>query len=215
MPPGLTSGRFRLPSAFESLFIGKPYKHRDSSLGNFVAIHLYEDLAAGKFSSKLTRRVSESSCVVNAGGSTRGVRARRGDGTFGTIVPGSVPTALPGFSASRGFVALTQIGVEVKVIAKSRLKQIDRVINDLKGSAILLKEKSAGAVTVGIAAVNFSEIYTGLEGEREFPTDLKPESAVREAEATSARLEQFAAPCFDEFLLFRFRATNRSPYPFG
>lgn len=105
--------------------------------------------------------------------------------------------------------------MEVKVIAKSRLKQIDRVINDLKGSAILLKEKSAGAVTVGIAAVNFSEIYTGLEGEREFPTDLKPESAVREAEATSARLEQFAAPCFDEFLLFRFRATNRSPYPFG
>lgn len=105
--------------------------------------------------------------------------------------------------------------MEVKVIAKSRLKQIDRVINDLKGSAISLKEKSAGAVTVGIAAVNYSEIYTGLEGEREFPIDSKPEIALREAEATSARLEQLAAPYFDEFLLFRFRATNRSPYPFG
>ncbi len=112
-------------------------------------------------------------------------------------------------------VALTQIGTEVKIIATARLKQIDRVISDLVGSAQTLKEKSPNAITVGIAAVNYSESYTGVEGDREFPIDTKPESALREAEETARRLERFAGPPFDEFLLFKFKATNRTPYPFA
>lgn len=215
MPPSTPGTGFRLIGAFEGLFRGQVYRHRDSSLGNFVAAHLYEDLAERNVSPKLTRAVDAGASVLNAGGSTRGVRVRRGDGTFGVLVPSSTPVRIPGFRLLQGMVALTQIGTEVKIIAKSRLKQIDRVINDLVGSAVTLKEKSPNAITVGIAAVNYSESYTGVEGEREFPIDSRPESAVREADDTSGRLERLAASRFDEFLLFKFRATNRPPYPFA
>jgi len=37
---------FALLRTFRGLFDGSRYKHRDSSLGDFVASHLYEDLAA-------------------------------------------------------------------------------------------------------------------------------------------------------------------------
>jgi hypothetical protein len=111
-------------------------------------------------------------------------------------------------------VALTHIGTEVKVLAKSQIKQIDRVITDLVSSAASLKTKSPKAITVGIGAVNYSESYTGMEGDRAFPEDRTPEAALREAEETVRRLERLAAPSFDEFLLFKFKATNREPYPF-
>jgi hypothetical protein len=213
-PTAATTG-FKLLMAFESLFRGRIYNHRNSSLGNFVATHLYEDLYAGSHSEKFRQRVDSRSCVVNVAGSTRGVKARRGDGTFGTIVPGTKPVQLPGFMVWHGMVALTQVGTEVKILAKSQLKQIDRVITDLVSSGKSLKAKSHRAITVAVAAVNFSEKYTGVEGSREFPIDRTPSRAEREAHETARRLEEQVAPVFDEFLLFRFRATNRPPYPFG
>jgi hypothetical protein len=66
-----------------------------------------------------------------------------------------------------------------------------------------------------VAAVNFSEKYTGVEGSREFPIDRTPDRAAREALETARRLEEQVGLAFDEFLLFRFRATNRPPYPFS
>ena len=69
-------------------------------------------------------------------------------------------------------------------------------------------------MTVGIAAVNYSEQYTGMEGRRRFTIQRTPERAAREAEETSRRLEMLARPEFDEFLLFKFKATNQKPYPF-
>ena len=41
-----TPPEYRLPVEFRRLFEGKIYKHRDSSQGDFVAMHLYEDLIA-------------------------------------------------------------------------------------------------------------------------------------------------------------------------
>lgn len=206
---------FKLLGAFGGLFKGNVYKHRRSTLGNTVATHLYEDLRHHGGSPKFNERVSQGHCVVNVSGSTRGVRARRGDGTFGTTVPGSEAAKAPGFVVLQGMVALTQVGAEFKIIATAHLKQIDRVINDLTGSATSLREKSTRAITVGFAAVNYSERWTGMEGSRSFPVSRKPARALQESEETSRRLLTLAAASFDEFLLLKFRATNQAPFPFS
>lgn len=206
---------FKLLAAFERLFKGNVYKHRQSTLGNTVAMHLYEDLYDHGGSTKFNERVADGRCVVNVEGSTRGVKVRRGDGTFGAIVPGSDPRPAKGFSVLQGMVALTHVGAEFKIIATAHLKQIDRVLNDLVGSAASLKEKSTNAITVGFAAVNYSERWTGIEGTRSFPVVRKPTRAQQESEETSRRLLQIARPAFDEFLLLKFRATNQDPFPFS
>jgi hypothetical protein len=54
-------------------------------------------------------------------------------------------------------VALTQIGAEFKIVATAHLKQIDRVINDLTGSASSLREKSNSAITVGFCVFRLKE----------------------------------------------------------
>jgi len=196
-----TGNGFRLLDAFESLFLGNAYKHRISTLGNFVATHLYEDLLEHAGSSKYMERVTSGKCAVNTAGSTRGVKARRGDGTFGMVVPGNSPDHIQGFAVLQGMVALTQIGAEFKIVATAHLKQIDRVITDLTGSAVSLKTKSPKAITVGFAAVNYSESWTGIEGTRSFPVQRKPAKALAESEETSRRLIELASPSYDEFLL--------------
>lgn len=212
--PALSSGRFRLLRAFEGLFYETVYKHRNASLGNHVAVHLYEDLEA--YSPKFAARVAAGTHVVNASGTTRGVRVRRGDGTFGAVVAGAAGTKMPTFVVLRGMVALTHIGIEAKFVATAHLKQIDRVIQDLTGSAKTIKEKSANAITVGLAAVNYSDEWTGQEGTRQYPADRTPARAMHESEEASRRLLNLAAPSFDEFVLLKFKATNRPPvYPFA
>ena len=206
---------FKLLAAFEAVFQGNVYKHRSSTLGNLVALHLYEDLFDHGNSKSYNDRVTAATCVVNVDGSTRGVKTRRGDGTFGATVPTSVSTAAPGFTVRQGMVALTHIGAEFKIIATAHLKQIDRVLNDLTGSATSLKEKSEQAITVGFAAVNYSEHWTGMEGTRSFPVKRTPKRAVEASDETSRRLLEIARPAFDEFVLLKFRATNQEPFPFS
>ena len=206
---------FKLLAAFQALFQGTVYKHRTSTLGNLVALHLYEDLYDHGNSPSFNQHVAAGQCVVNVSGATRGVDVRRGDGTFGAIVPGSVPATAKGFTVLHGMVALTHIGAEVKIIATAHLKQIDRVLNDLTGSATSLKEKSPQAITVGFAAVNYSERWTGMEGTRSFPVERKPLRALEASDETSRRLLEIARPAFDEFVLLKFRATNQAPLPFS
>jgi hypothetical protein len=205
---------FKLLGAFKGLFHEQVYKHRISTLGNIVATHLYEDLLDHGGSEKLISRVSSGDCVVNISGSTRGVKARRGDGTFGALVPGTDAIKVPGLAVLQGMVALTHIGAEFKIVATAHLKQIDRVLQDLTGSAVSLREKSPSAITVGFAAVNYSERWTGMEGTRSFPVIRKPRQAIQQAEETSRRLLEIARPTFDEFVLLKFRATNEAPFPF-
>jgi hypothetical protein len=56
---------FSLLSTFRSLFEGKQYKHRDSSLGDLVANQLHEDLAKIGKSQKLVERMKTRERVVN------------------------------------------------------------------------------------------------------------------------------------------------------
>ena len=79
---------YRLLNEFRRLFEGHIYKHRASNRGDFVAMHLYEDLLAVKRSPRYLDAVCQrKDRVLNVQNRRRGVEARRGDGTFGEIIP--------------------------------------------------------------------------------------------------------------------------------
>ena len=209
--------QYRLLTEFEGLFRGKTYRHRSSTHGDFVAMHLYEDLLSIRRSGKYLRGVTESrERVVNAENKRHGVSARRGDGTLGQIIPGESPVFYRGYGVGRGRVATLEIGVEVKILAKAMIKQIDRVTNDLKKQVEQFRRGGGDPICVGIVGINQAEKYVSYEGDKLWPTTgrngyLHPSQEAGKAEE---RLERDARPDFDEFLLIRFRATNEAPFPF-
>ena len=207
---------FRLLIEFRKLFEGRVYMHRASTQGDFVAMHLFEDLVSIGRSPRLVQDIETMRNVLNVQNRRHGVRARRGDGTFGEIIPGESPVIDEGYKVARGLVATVEIGVEVKILAKAMIKQIDRVINDLRNQAMEFKKGGGNPICVGIVGVNQADRYVGYEGDRSYPTTgkggfLHPS---QEAEEAEKRLREFAAPAFDEFLLLRYKATNESPFPF-
>ncbi len=127
----MTAGDYGLLKAFRSLFDSAPYFHRDSSLGDRVASYLYEDLYNLNKSAKLRERIDGRVRVLNTQNLTVGIARRRGDGTFGELVPAAIAITAQGFAVARGPVATIEIGVETKILAKAMIKQIDRVIGDL------------------------------------------------------------------------------------
>jgi len=208
---------YRMPAEFRRLFEGKIYKHRDSSQGDFVAMHLFEDLVTIERSSKLIEAaIHRKDRVLNVQNKRRGVAARRGDGTFGEIIPGEAPITDSGYLVSRGPIATVEIGIEVKILAKAMIKQIDRVINDLRNQAAQFKRGGGNPICVALVGINRAESTVGYEGDRPFPTTGKQGflHPVQEAPEAERRLRADAAPEFDEFLVLRFRATNAPPYPF-
>jgi hypothetical protein len=207
-----------LLNEFAKLFSGKPYIHRVSNQGDFVALHLYEDLYGIARSTKLVSDIENKLKVVNARNEAHGIKARRGDGTFGEIVPGQEPVDVPGFKVARGKIAAVEIGVEVKVLAKAMIKQIDRVINDL-GNQVVQFRRSGGPTTiaVGVVGINHAGTYVSFEGkDRAYKTSGRSGAPHPSQEANEAekRLLQLAAPSFSEFLVLRYRATNEAPFPF-
>lgn len=128
---------FRLLAAFRHLFEGKIYKHRSSNQGDFVAMHLYEDLIGIRRSSKLIAAVvNRKDRVLNVQNRRHGIAARRGDGTFGEIIPGEIPIIDDGYLVARGAIATIEIGVAVKILAKAMIKQVDRVVSDLRNQVV-------------------------------------------------------------------------------
>jgi hypothetical protein len=208
---------YRLLTEFRRLFEGKLYKHRASNQGDFVAMHLYEDLVTINRSVKLIDAViNRRDRVLNVQNKRRGVTARRGDGTFGEIIPGETPIIDPGYLVARGPIATVEIGIEVKVLAKAMIKQIDRVINDLRNQVTQFKRGGGRPICVAIVGINCADHTVGYEGERPFPTTgtagfLHP---YQEAQAAERRLREHAAAEFDEFLILRFKATNEGTFPF-
>jgi hypothetical protein len=209
--------QYRLLTEFRRLFEGKIYKHRNSSQGDFVAMHLYEDLITVKRSSKLIdAAINRKDRVLNTQNKRRGVTARRGDGTFGELVPGETPITDTGYLVGRGTIATVEIGIEVKVRAKAMIKQIDRVINDLRNQAAQFKRGGGNPISVAVIGINQAESTVGYEGDRPFPTTGKQGflHPFQEASEAERRLRAEGAPEFDEFLILRFEATNVPPYPF-
>ncbi len=180
-------------------------------------MHLYEDLVAVSRSSKLLAGIEAKERVLNVQNRRRGVAARRGDGTFGEIIPGAQAITDPGYVVSRGSIATVDIGTEVKILAKAMIKQIDRVISDLCNQVSQFRKGGGSPICVAVVGVNHADEYTSYEGDRAFTTTgrggyLHP---IQEAAAAERRLIADAKPAFDEFLILRYKATNSPPFPFS
>jgi hypothetical protein len=217
LKPSQAQPELRLLAEFARLFEGRIYKHRVSNQGDRVAIHLYEDLVAvGRSYRYLDAVLNRRDRVVNVQNRRRGVRARRGDATFGEVIPGETPTIEPGYAVARGPIATVEIGVEVKILAKAMIKQIDRVINDLRNQVAQFRQGGGNPITVAVVGVNYAETTVGYEGDRPFPTTGKDGflHPIQEAAEAERRLRELAQPAFEEFLVLRFRATNSPPFPF-
>lgn len=217
MTPPQVQAEFRLLAEFRRLFEGQVYRHRASNQGDFVALHLYEDLVAVNRSRRYVDAVlTRGDRVLNVQNRRRGVRARRGDATFGEIIPGETAVVQPGYSVARGPIATVEIGIEVKILAKAMIKQIDRVINDLCNQVTQFRRGGGNPICVAVVGVNQAESVIGYEGDRPFPTTGRAgfPHPIQEAPEAERRLLEQARPAFDEFPILRFRATNAAPFPF-
>lgn len=207
---------YQLLETFRDLFHGQAYRHRKSNLGDTVARQLYEDLHRLERSEKYVRRVENRRSVVNIQNRRHGVRARRGDGSFGEIIPNEIPIAEEGFLVARGPIATIEIGIEVKIMMKAMIKQIDRVINDLRGQVEQFRSGGGNPICVGIVGVNHAPYCTTYEGDRQYRTNGSStfKHPIEEADEAERRLIQFVGAEFDEFIILRFGATNESPFEF-
>ena len=207
---------YRLLDEFRSLFHGHKYKHRDSSRGDWEAHHLYEDLYALGKSQLLNRRIDEHDLVLNVKNTRRGIQARRGDGTFGELIPGIVAIIDTGFSVARGPVANVEIGVEVKILAKAMIKQIGRVQNDLRDQVAQFNYGAGTPICVGVVGINHAEYGVSYEGDRVWRTNgSNHKHPIQEAEDAETRIRNGkVAARFDELLFLRYKATNDEPYTF-
>ena len=207
---------YKLLKAFESLFVGVPYLHRNSTQGDYVASFLVDDLYALGRSPKLNAAVDTQDLVLNMANKTVGLQHRRGDGTFGIIVPGEPPTKSHAYTVSMGEVANIHLGAEVKILAKAMIKQLDRVGSDMENQAAEFRKHGNSPICVGIVAVNYSTAYTSFEGSRSFPTDGKKyKHPIQEAATAEARLLSRVGSKFDELLCLRFAASNVAPFAFS
>ena len=206
----------RLLDTFRSLFEGNRYLHRKSNLGDLVAIEFYEDLVNIGKSAKLPQRVATHDRVMNLKNVAVGKSARRGDGTLGELVPAAVAIVEQGFVVARGPTANIEIGAETKILAKAMIKQIDRVIGDLRRQVEMFRRQGGNPICIGFVGINYSDRYTSYEGRRTFTTDGKKyKHPIQEAAEAERRLKSEAKSAFDEFLVLRFNATNKKPYPFS
>jgi hypothetical protein len=206
---------YALPSEFRKLFEGRPYLHRNSTQGDKAVRYLYEDLRTLDKSSILSKRIDDKTMVVNTANATVGIKSRRGDGAFGERVPVALALTDPGFLVSRGSLSSIEIGAETKILAKAMIKQIDRVISDLKRQVEEF-QKNANPICIAVVGVNHAAGYTSFEGDRTFATDGTGRYKHPSQEAAEAikRLEALAKPAFNEFLILKFIATNVEPFPF-
>jgi len=179
-------------------------------------MHLYEDLYEINRSPKYVEAVRSQRGVLNTQNRTRGVSARRGDGTFGELIPGEKPAVDAGYVVARGAIATTEIGVEVKILAKAMIKQIDRVTGGLLKQIEQFRRGGKKAISVGIVGINQAAHTVSYEGKNATPTTGKGGFAhpIQEASEAEGRLRSNAKPKFDEFIFLRYRATNEDPFPF-
>ena len=167
-------------------------------------------------SPKLVEAIKQEILVLNVANRLQGIRARRGDGTLGEIVPGERAIRDAGYIVARAKVATVEIGLEVKILAKAMIKQIDRVINDLRNQVVQFQKSGSHPFCVAIVGINQASHYVSFEGQRSWPTTGKGGylHPVQEAAEAERRLREHAAPSYNEFLVLRYKATNEPPFPF-
>ena len=92
---------FKLLAKFEDTFRDGKYLHRNSQLGNRVADYLFDDLYDLQGDSKYRKDVDSGKVALNPKGISPGVKARRGDGSFGPIIPGHNPPAIKAWAMNK------------------------------------------------------------------------------------------------------------------
>lgn len=203
---------FRLLDRFAATFQHGPYKHRSPSLGNRIGRELFEDLTSHSVSNSLADRMQSRQEIVTMSGEIYGrKRVRCNDSFSGRPPAGELDIrAVPGFEVYEGVIAEPHIGCEVKILAKAQQKQIDRVINDLRGFGARMRRLHVRCINVAVVGVNHESEYVSYEGEREYRDRLRANEAIQ----TEQRVREIQDD-FDEVLILPFRATNEAPaFPF-
>lgn len=213
----MASSTYKVLNKFESLFSGVPYRHRNSSQGDWVASFLIDDLYALGQSQKLVDRVNAKSRVMNMSNKTVGKAHRRGDATFGAVVPKAQVQTLPDYDVGFAAVATIEVGTETKILAKAMIKQLDRVGTDMINQAAEFRRHGNNPICVGLVGINRAPSYVGLEGDAQWPTTGKGghRHPIQEADEAERRLVTRVQSYFDEVVVLRFVATNTSPYLFS
>jgi hypothetical protein len=112
-------------------------------------------------------------------------------------------------------MATVEIGIEVKILMKALIKQIDRVMSDLVKQVPHFRRGGGQPICVAIVGINHADHCTSYEGERQHKTDgKKHKHPVQEAEIAEERIVKDARPAFDEMLILRLRETNEPPFTF-
>lgn len=207
---------YELLDRFRAVFDGVVYIHRKSTIGDHVAVELFEDLYNIKRSAKYVKNIDAGLSVLNRANNRHGIVARRGDGTLGEIIPYIAGKVEKGFKIPRGPTATIQIGIEVKLLQKAMIKQIGRVVNNLTEQITHFKSRGGLPICVGIVGINHAPYTVGFEGNAVWRTDgKKHKHPIQEAAEAEKRLMSRVAPLFDEFIVLRYTATNDAPYPFS
>jgi hypothetical protein len=210
--------KVRLLGAFEGLFAGQAYLHRDSSLGDSIAVEVYEDLYELARSPKLIASVDETRRGL--GPRNKAVtlqRMRRGDGTLGELVDPAHARRFPGYALARGTVANIDCGVEVKILNKAMIKQIDRVVGDLTKQVRNWKDVSGNVISIALVGINHADYTVGYEGDRAYRTDGRDHKhPFQEAAATERHIIERVVNLgiYDEVVLLRYKARNEDPFAF-
>lgn len=207
---------YQLLKEFRSLFERKVYHHRSSTNGDKVAIQMYEDLLSLGRSKKYVSRVSTGSHVVNTRNLVTGRKTRRGDGSFGELLPHLQPQAFEGHAVRRGPIANLEIGVETKILATAIGKQVQERISSLKDQAVVFRSKNPNVICVAIVGINYAKSYLAYEGTRTQMTDGKGyPHPVQQAAAAEAKVRAELASDFEEVIILPFVATNQDPFLFS
>jgi hypothetical protein len=209
----------RLLDAFRALFEGKPYLHRNSALGDGISVEVYEDLKNLGRSPKYVSSIATIQRGVGPRNKTVTLaRMRRGDGTLGELLHPDKAKEIQGYAVRRGAIATVDCGVEVKILNKAMIKQIDRVVNDLEKQVINWKAVSPDSVAMAIIGINSAPYTVGYEGDRAYKTDgAKHKHPIQEAAQAEQRIVErvINQNFYNEVVILRYRATNDGTYPFS
>lgn len=203
---------YKLLQGLEDIFRGKQFLHRRPHQGDTLALFFYEDLYALARSQSLVSGIDRHTRAINAANRITGKPARRGDGTFGELVPNVEAVVIPGFRISRGPVANLEIGAETKLFNTALRKQQQERIGDLNDQAAHFQRHNRDAIRVAIVGVNHAEQYTAYDGKNVTITDGKKyRHPAQEAEGMVAGLLEHSSPKYDEFILLKYKAPNAEP----
>ena len=81
------------------------------------------------------------------------------------------PSLCPSTWCRFGLVATVDFGIEVKVLAKAMIKQLDRVGTDMINQVSEFQRYGDNPICIGIVGINWARGYVSFEGVREWPTN--------------------------------------------